>query len=122
MEISWREMDSDEFKFFSALAEESSKTVELLAPMFDEAFRNPAIIFSHNSGCLAQPGIRCNCTFARMKIYKISALDAAAQSELEGQDAKPTNQIKLDQREHMILSGIAVSLRDHTASSNDKNA
>ena len=75
--------------------------------MFDEAVRDPAIIFSHNSGCLAQPGIRCNCTFARMNINEISALDAAAQSELEGQDAKPTNQIKLDQREHMILSGIA---------------
>ena len=35
MEISWREMDSDEVKSFSALAEESSKTVESLAPMFD---------------------------------------------------------------------------------------
>jgi hypothetical protein len=100
-------MDSDEVKSFSALAEESSKTVESLAPMFDEAVRDPVIIFSHNPGCLAQPGIRCNCTFARMNMNEISALDAAAQSEPEGQDAKPTNQIKQNQKEHMVLSGIA---------------
>ena len=42
-----------------------------------------------------------------MNINEISALDAAAQFELVGQDAKPTNQIKLNQREYMVLSGIA---------------
>ena len=42
MEISWREIDSDEVKSFSALAEESSKTVESLAPMLDEAVIPPS--------------------------------------------------------------------------------
>ena len=99
-------MDSDEVKSFPALAEESSKTVESLAPMFNEAVKDPAIIFSH-SGCLAQPGIRCNCSLARMNMNEISALHAVAQSELVGQIAKPTIEIKLNNGQHMVLSGIA---------------
>jgi hypothetical protein len=41
-----------------------------------------------------------------MNINEISALDAA-QSGLEGRDTKPTIQIRLNEREHMVLSGIA---------------
>jgi hypothetical protein len=51
--MSFVDVDADEIKSFSALAEESSKTAESLALMFDEAARDPAIIFSHNSWCFA---------------------------------------------------------------------
>ena len=41
------------------------KINESLGQLFNEAARDPAIIFRHNSGCFVQPGVLCICTFAR---------------------------------------------------------
>ena len=53
MELNLREMEAGEENSFSDLAEESSKTVESFVQIFDDTVRDPAIIFSHNSGCSA---------------------------------------------------------------------
>lgn len=71
-------MDAAEVGFFSALVEETSKTDESVGRFINEANRNPATIFSHMPGCSAQSGFDCNCTFARMNLNDMCALDADA--------------------------------------------
>ena len=46
-----------------------------------------------------------------MNFNEMSVLDAAVQSGLEGQGTKPTIQIKLNEREHMVLSSVASFFR-----------
>ena len=74
-------MDVEEAKSFSAMAEETSKTDEILTnqlgDFFCDAVRDPAAIFSHKYACFAQPGSHCNCSFATMNFTEWSALDAA---------------------------------------------
>ena len=100
-------MDAEEVESFAALVEESSRTNESVGKLFNEAARDPAIIFRHDSGCLAQPGVHCNCTFARMNFNEISALDTAAQSGCDGLNTKSILQIRLSARDNQILSNIA---------------
>ncbi len=85
-----RRIDSVEVKSFSVLVEETSKKGESIGKLFDEAVRDQATIFRHNSGCSAQPGFCCNCLFAKLNFYEMSALDAASQSGLDGLNTKPT--------------------------------
>ena len=87
--------------------EESSRTNESVGKLFNEAARDPTIIFHHDSGCLAQPGVHCNCTFATMNFNEISALDTAAQSGCDGLNTKSILQIRLSARDNQILSNIA---------------
>jgi hypothetical protein len=54
----------DEVKTFASLAEESSKINESFRQSFNEAARNPAIIFRHISGRFVQPGVHCSFTIA----------------------------------------------------------
>ena len=71
-------MDAEEVKYFSAMAEETSKTDESIGRFLDQAVRDPAIIFRHTSGCFAQPGAYCSCSFAKMNFNEMSAVDAAS--------------------------------------------
>ncbi len=99
-------MEADEVKTFASLAEESSKIS--LGQLFNEAARDPAIIiFHHNSGCFVQPGVLCNCTFARMNFTEMSDLNAAAQSGLVGLNIKPTISLRLYIQENQVLCNIA---------------
>ena len=100
-------MDAEEVKSFSAMAVETSKTDESIGQFFNEAVRDPAIIFHHASGCFAQPGFYCNCSFAKMNFNEMSALNAASQSQLDGLDTSPTLRIRLSERENQVLSNIA---------------
>ncbi len=83
-------MEADELQTISAMVEESSKTNESVGQFVDEAARCPATILRHKSGCPAQPGLHCNCLFARMSINEMSALNVAAQSGLQGLNTMPT--------------------------------
>ena len=100
-------MDQVEIGFFSALAEETSKVDESVGRFINGAKRNPATIFSHVSGCSAQPGFRCNCSFARMTLNEMCALDDAAHAGMEGLAAAPTIQFKLSERENKVLSNVS---------------
>ena len=107
MEISYIEMDEEEVKSFADLAEETSNADESVAQFFNAA-RDPSIIFRHNSGCSVQSGLHCNCSFAWMNFNELSALDAAAQSELEGKSTKPSIQMNLSEKENSVLSNVAL--------------
>jgi hypothetical protein len=100
-------MEADEVKTFASLAEESSKINESFGELFNEAARDPAIIFRHNSGCFVQPGVLCNCTFARMNFTEMSDLNAAAESGLVGLNIKPTISLRLTIKENQVLCNIA---------------
>ena len=101
-------MDAVEMESSSALAEESLRTNELLGQLFDEAARDPTTIFRHNPGCLAQPGAQCNCTFARMNLNDMSALDAAAQTGLVGLTTQPKIPVRISAQENQFLSNVAL--------------
>ena len=101
-------MDVEEVHFFSALAEESSKTNQSLGQFFNEAARDRTIIFNHHLGCSEQHGCHRDCTFARMNFEEMSALNSAAQSGLEGSGTKPTIQIKLNEQENQVLSNVSL--------------
>ena len=100
-------MDAAEVGFFSALVEETSKTDESVGRFINEANRNPATIFSHMPGCSAQSGFDCNCTFARMNLNDMCALDADAHFGLEGSATIPVIQFKLSERENKVLSNVS---------------
>ncbi len=53
-------MDAEEQEPFAALAEESLRKNESFGQMFNEAARDPSIVFRHNFGCFAQPGFHGN--------------------------------------------------------------
>jgi len=114
-------MDAEEVKSFSALVEETSKADESVGRLFEEAVRDPAIIFRHNSGCSVQPGFHCNCLFARMNFNELGALDDAAQSGLEGQGTKPQIQIKLSEKESRVLSNVSLFFGIVTAGRADRS-
>jgi hypothetical protein len=88
-------MDANEIQHLSALVEVSKRSDDSFVKLFDEAVRDPAILFSHISGCGVQSGLNCNCSIARMNFRELSALSDAAQSGLDGLDTKPTIQIRL---------------------------
>ena len=102
-------MEADELQTISAMVEESSKTNESVGQFVGEGARCPTTILRHKSGCSAQPGFHCNCSFARMSINEMSALNVAAQSGLQGLNTTPTIQIKISEQENhlflLILSG-----------------
>ena len=98
----------EEVHFFSALAEESSKTNQSLGQFFNGAARDRTIIFDHHLGCSEQHGCHRDCTFARMNFEEMSALNSAAQSGLEGSGTKPTIQIKLNEQENQVLSNVSL--------------
>jgi hypothetical protein len=100
-------MDAEEVKSCAALVEETSNADELIGRLLNEASRDPTKIFCHISGCSAQSGVHCNCTYAKMNFNEISELDAAAQSGVEGLATTPTIQFKLSQRENRVLSNIS---------------
>ena len=100
-------MDAGEIKTIASLAEESSTRNELLGKLFDEAGRDPTRIFHHNSGCLAQAGVHCNCPFARMNLNDLSALGAAAPSGFDVKDAEPKVRVRMSELDFHVLSNIS---------------
>ncbi len=84
--MSWRELEADEVKTFASLAEESSKRNESSGQLFNEAARDPAIIFRHNSGYFVQPGVHCNFTIAHFLVE--SADDAKYYHDLDVHHAR----------------------------------
>jgi hypothetical protein len=82
-------MEAEDKESLAALAKESTQKNESFGQTFNEAARDPSVIFRHNSGCFAQPGFHCNCSFARMNFIEMSALDSAAQSGFVGLNTKP---------------------------------
>ena len=96
-------IDPHEIQNLSALVEASKTADDSIGKLFNEAVRDPAIIFGHISGC-GQSGLNCNCTFARINLNEftqLSALNGAAQPGLDGlgtnltqsQQCKPKNRI-----------------------------
>ncbi len=79
-------MEADEVRTFASLAEESSKRNESFGQLFNEAARDPAIIFRHNSGCFVQPGVQCNFTIAHFLVE--SADDAKHYHDLDVHHAR----------------------------------
>jgi hypothetical protein len=71
-------MDAEEgLIFFWQWQRRLQRQMNQLGDFFCDAVRDPAVIFSHKSGCFAQPGSHCNCSFAMMNFTELSALDAA---------------------------------------------
>ena len=99
-----RELSTLEVETFSALLEESATTNKSFEIFFDEAARDRATLFRHNSECSAE---KSSSSFARMNFNEMSALDAAAQSGREGLNTKPTIQIKLSKHENHSLCNVA---------------
>ncbi len=85
-------MEAHEIQYISALVEVAKRAEDSIGKLFDEAVRDPAIIFSHVSGCGIQSGLNCNYSIARMDVNELSALSNAAQSGLEHKANNP-NQI-----------------------------
>ena len=102
-----RELSTLEEETFSALLDESAATNKSFENFFDEAARDRATLFRHNSECSAKPGFQCNCSFATMNFNEMSALDTAAQSRLQGLNTKPTLQIKLSECDNLSLCNMA---------------
>ena len=100
-------MDAHEIHNLSALVETSKIADDSIGKLFDEAVRDSAIIFSHNSGCCVQSGLNCSCSIARMNINELGALSDAALSGLDGLSIKPTIQVRLSEKENRILSNIS---------------
>ena len=50
-------MEAHEIQYISALAEVAKRAEDSIGKLFDEAVRDPAIIFSHVSGCCIQSGL-----------------------------------------------------------------
>ena len=98
-------MNAQELETFNALAEESLRTNESAGQILAETVRDTSIMFRHESGCSAQP--QCSCSFARMNFEELSALDAAAQSGLDGLGTKSTVRISLSMQENHVLSNLA---------------
>ena len=82
-------MEAEDKESLAALAKESTQKNESFGQTFNEAARDPSVIFRHNSGCFAQPGFHCNCSFAMMNFIEMSPLDSAAQSGFVGLNTKP---------------------------------
>ncbi len=110
-------MDAHEIQNLSALVETAKQADYSIGKSFDEAVRDPAIIFSHISGCGIQSGLNCNCSIARMNVNEWRALSDAAQSGLDDLSTKPTIQIRLSATENRILSNIASFFGFFTATS-----
>ena len=78
-------MEALEKESSPALAEGEFTENESFGKMFNQAAREPSEISRHVSGCFAQSGFRCKCTFARMNLNEMTSLGAAEQSGLVGQ-------------------------------------
>jgi hypothetical protein len=76
-------MDAEEFHFFPALAEESSKSNQSLGQLFHGAAQDQSIICNDYLACSEQHGCHSDCTCARMNFDEMSALNSAAQSGLD---------------------------------------
>ncbi len=90
------------------MAEDSSRANEMFGQILNEAARDPAIshpVFRHNYGSFVQPGIHCNCTFARMNLNEMCAY-ATAQSGIVGLRIKPTPSLKMSVQENRVLCNV----------------
>ena len=104
---SGRKMDAHEIQNLSALVEATSREGDSIGKLFDEAVRDPAVIFSHISECGIQSGLNCNCSIARMNFQELSALSDAAQSGLDGLGTQPSIHTKISEKENRVLFNIA---------------
>ena len=93
-------MDAEEKESLAALAEESVRKNGSFGQMFNEAAREPFIIFRNNFGCFAQPVFHCNCTFARLNFNEMASLEATAQSGLVVLSTKPTLSLRMSAQEN----------------------